>query len=164
MLQTESFRLQDQYCHLYNGQFIFSKASILDSVPDTVKQPASNLKKAIYGILILLLVVVSGFGFTRQLYYPAGIALASATVPLLRLIRMLQQQQYTVIPFSWISEVELHRNFPRGVMQLILRFTPPGENRSYCSYTLAGPLKDGNPELEKAHTLLAENFLFLKVT
>lgn len=164
MLQTESYRLENRYCHLYNGQFIFSTAAVLDTVPETVSVQKGKWKQFLFILLILFLVFVSGYGFIQQLYYQAGMALAVALVPLLRLLRMQQERQYTVIPFSWVTEVELHRNFPRGKMMLILRFTPPGENRSTCSYNLAGPLKDGNPELEKAYTLLAENFLFLKVT
>lgn len=164
MLRTDSFRLDNQYCHLYQSQFIFSQAAELETVPESVKKRPGRLKQVIYIVLILLLITLSGFGFQQRNYYPAGMALATALVPALRLIRAQQEQHYSVIPFSWIAEVELHRNFPRGRMLLILRFSPPGQNQCTSSYTLAGPLKDGNPELEKAYTILAENFLFLKVT
>lgn len=164
MLQTDSFRLENRYCHLYDGQFIFSPAAELETVPDTVLVQAGKLKQFLFILLILFLVFASGYGFIQQMYYQAGMALTAALLPLLRLLRIHQERRYTVIPFSWVTEVELHRNFPRGKMMLILRFTPPGESRSTCSYNLAGPLKDGNPELEKAYTLLAENFLFLKLT
>ncbi len=156
--------LQRGYCHILADRFEFS--DLPDPDPERVIMPLRMRPFPLFlmAATALLLIVLAGYGFYSGYYYQSGIALCTALIPLLRLLRYKQTRYFTCIPFNWIREIELHRNFQRGRLELVLRFTAPEYGTYINRYYIAGPLKDGNPELENAYSLLAENFLFLKVT